>query len=593
MSAPTVFLSYASEDFEFVERLAHALGTLNVSVWHAPGQLQPGDSIVEKIDTAMKSARFALLIISPSFLAKAWPKKEFHALTALALNDPGRRLIPVLHHLTDQDYLRQVPMMADIKWISSERGLDWIVCSVRVALAEPHERALPRQCAVVEQHQTVSSFPDLQEALKVADDGATVFLYPGTYEAPAMITKRVVIAARGLARDTVVQIPKGSTLRIMAPELEVDGVAFVCAPPRASGPTGDEFKILETMSHHPYVRRGDALLAIMRHQQFGRILFKNCVIDGNNQVDMLIATDARIELRNCRLAQARYGLAVRNGGYAALVACTMESAGAGINNRASLSLIACKVSAGEFSSDEGCTIEIKRTQMVDSYVHAYSGGKVFVAEHSKFLAGKSERSVDINYLYATQYSQITVEDTELEGGNCALYAYGGSLLSARRVTVRGTKGFGIRFSEGCSGDIEDCIVRDCQGEAVRVQKGANPRLLRSIFESNAGGGVVSVMNGQLNISDCHVQRNGRGGIISEGGAVNIQKTRVFLNDGPGIQVAAECVLELIDSEVGQNANGQLLVGGKTWYSSRTFFERLKELLSRRRPVRVIRTAIYQ
>lgn len=592
MSPSTVFLSYASEDLAFVEGLAGALKSLNVPVWHAAGQLNIGDSIVEKISAAMGSSRIALLVISPSFLAKAWPKKEFHSLIALGVNDPNRRLIPILHQLTDQQYLSEVPMMADIKWLSSDRGLEWIVCNIRVALAEPADRALPRQAAVIEHRQKVTPCPDLKAALDAAGDGANIFLYPGVYEAPPTISKRVTIAARGAANDTIVQISKGATLIFTGPALEVDGVSFIGRPTKTDEPAGDSFTLFETSSHHPYVRRGDALIAIVRHEQLGQIRFKNCTIDGAKTAAMLVATDARIEFNNCRLFRAESGLNIRNGGHADLAACAMNEVGSAVDNHATLALSACTVTAGKLSCSHGGLIEIKGTQMNDSYAHAYSGGKVSVSHGSKFQQSTVDQD-GLNYVYATQYSQITAEDSEFEGGNCAFYAYGGSLLTVRRSKIRRTSGWGIRYSEGCSGDIEDTVIQECGAEAIRVQKEANPRLVRSTFERNAGGGVVSVMGGHLNLMDCHVHGNGRGGIVSEdGGEVKIQKTRVFLNDGPGIQLSAQCVGQVVESEIGQNARGQLLIAGERWFAATSFIERWKERFGRKRAVRVIRTAVY-
>ncbi len=592
VKAPTIFLSYASDDREFVESLASALSTLGVSVWYAPGELSPGDSIVDKIDKAMESIRFALLVVSASFLSKAWPLRELHALTALGIKDKSRRLIPILHGVSDQEFLKAVPMMADIKWLSSDRGLDWIVCGLRVILAEPGDQALPRQQAVVEAKGSIKRHDTLNEALEIAEDGATIVLYPGEYEAPTLINKRVSIVARGLARDTIVRIPKGETIRITSSEVEIDGLNLIVGTAsERPGEEREDFELFLAGSSYPRVSRGDTMLAVTRNQRLGQILFKNCVIDAKNHFRLIIATDSQVAIRNTTLKNSESGISVRHGGRVEVVACALNNMGAESEYHSSLLILDSVANGCRLISRHDGHIEIRKSEFLDSVVHAYSEGKISIA-NCNFTQRRQKGSTEAFLVYGTHYSHVSVQDSAFDGGSSALYVYGGSLLSARRVTVQRAGSFGIRYSEGCSGDVEDCRVLDCLGEGIRVQKGANPQIRRCVIESNRGVGIVSEMSGNLNITECHIRKNRQGGISADVAAMTIRGTRVFLNDGPGIQIGNPSLLEIVDCEVGQNAHGQLIIGGVEWYPPVSLRDRLSDLFSRRRNIRIIRTTLY-
>jgi hypothetical protein len=590
MTPPLIFLSYASEDKEFAEQISEALRTIGVNSWFAPGELKPGDSIVERINNAMDSIRFSLLIISKPFLLKAWPLREFHALTALGIKNKERRLIPILHGVSDHEFLKAAPMMADIKWISSERGLDSILCSLRVVLAEPGNQALPHQQVVVEESGRVVRYDTLETALEQAQNGAMVVVYPGEYIAPSEVNKSVSIVARGSARDTIVRIPINETLRIEASDFELDGVTIL--PGTESNPKRRDYELFLTGAPYPRVIRGDSMLAVSRSEQIGRLLLKNCVIDAMDRFSLILATDARVQIRNSTLKHSERGITVRNGGNVELAACTLQNVNIEAVGHGSLLISECSAHECQITSLFNGHIQVEKSEFVDSTVHAYSESRISVSNHCNFKQVISKGSTSPNFLYATQYSYIRAEDSEFAGASIAIYVHGGSLLSARRLIIRRTQSCGIRYSEGCSGDIEDSRIIDCLGEGIRVQKGANPVIRHCTIEANEGVGISSEMSANLNIEACHIYRNRQGGITVDANSVRVLGTRVFLNDGPGISIRGASRLEIIGCEIGQNAHGQLLIGGVQWYPPQNFREKLSDWFAKRRNIKIIDTTLY-
>src|SRR5688572_1660795 len=99
MSEPSwdVFISHAREDKVAVARpLAEALLRSGLRVWLDEQEISLGDSLTGKINEGLAQSRYGVVILSPDFLAKEWPKRELGALLAIELKH-GKRVLPVLH----------------------------------------------------------------------------------------------------------------------------------------------------------------------------------------------------------------------------------------------------------------------------------------------------------------------------------------------------------------------------------------------------------------------------------------------------------------------------------------------------------------
>src|ERR1051326_4003373 len=76
-----VFISHSSEDKEsFVRPFADALVRAGLRVWYDEFSLAVGDPLPRSIDKGLANSTFGIVVISHSFLAKEWPRKELDAL---------------------------------------------------------------------------------------------------------------------------------------------------------------------------------------------------------------------------------------------------------------------------------------------------------------------------------------------------------------------------------------------------------------------------------------------------------------------------------------------------------------------------------
>jgi hypothetical protein len=115
------FISHASEDkVEVVQPLATALTKLGYRIWYDEFELRVGDSLRQSIDKGLVNSRFGIVVLSPSFFAKNWPRYELNGLTAREIG--GRKVIlPIWHRITREDVLAYSPSLSDKVALSTDR----------------------------------------------------------------------------------------------------------------------------------------------------------------------------------------------------------------------------------------------------------------------------------------------------------------------------------------------------------------------------------------------------------------------------------------------------------------------------------------
>src|SRR5437762_11450419 len=104
------FISHASEDKDgFVRPLAHALAQLGVKIWYDEFTLEVGDSLSRSIDNGLAESRYAVVVISPSFIQKKWPERELRGLVAREVEEEQKVILPIWFGVTKQEVLNFSP----------------------------------------------------------------------------------------------------------------------------------------------------------------------------------------------------------------------------------------------------------------------------------------------------------------------------------------------------------------------------------------------------------------------------------------------------------------------------------------------------
>lgn len=121
------FISHAGEDKEaFVRPLAEALARVPLRVWYDEFTLNVGDSLRESIDHGLAHSRFGVVVLSPNFFGKNWPKLELDGLFAQQAAH-GRTILPVWHNVTEAEVRRFSPILAGRVAACSIDGLETVV----------------------------------------------------------------------------------------------------------------------------------------------------------------------------------------------------------------------------------------------------------------------------------------------------------------------------------------------------------------------------------------------------------------------------------------------------------------------------------
>jgi hypothetical protein len=131
------FISHASEDKdEVVVPLATALHGAGLKIWLDQQVLRLGDSLREKIDEGLADSRFGIVILSPSFLAKQWPKRELDGLMALDESGP-KVILPVWHKINKETLLTYSPILADRLASDTSRGIPSVAADIIQVIIDP------------------------------------------------------------------------------------------------------------------------------------------------------------------------------------------------------------------------------------------------------------------------------------------------------------------------------------------------------------------------------------------------------------------------------------------------------------------------
>lgn len=105
------FISYSSKDKKFAEKLANELNQNGLPIFFDKWEIKVGDSIVEKIDSALGKMTDLILILSKVSVKSNWVKKELSSALVKKLKDNSVRILPVL-----KERCEVPPIIVDLKY---------------------------------------------------------------------------------------------------------------------------------------------------------------------------------------------------------------------------------------------------------------------------------------------------------------------------------------------------------------------------------------------------------------------------------------------------------------------------------------------
>lgn len=91
-----VFISHASADKPFVDRLVGDLAKRGIDVWYDKLDIQLGDSIPGKINEGLSASKYFAIVLSPDSVSSKWVTEELNAALVTQIASSGTFLLPLM-----------------------------------------------------------------------------------------------------------------------------------------------------------------------------------------------------------------------------------------------------------------------------------------------------------------------------------------------------------------------------------------------------------------------------------------------------------------------------------------------------------------
>jgi len=93
---PRVFISHNHRDKEFASKLGHDLAKKDVRVWIDEAELQVGDSLIGKIQSAIAEVDYLAAVLSSNSITSEWVKRELEIAITREIHNKRVFVLPIV-----------------------------------------------------------------------------------------------------------------------------------------------------------------------------------------------------------------------------------------------------------------------------------------------------------------------------------------------------------------------------------------------------------------------------------------------------------------------------------------------------------------
>jgi len=139
-----VFICHASEDkIDIIHPLIEAFNNQKISYWFDEAEIKWGDSLTSKVSEGLRISRYVIVVLSPNFISKPWPEKEFNAALNMEISSGEVKVLPLLvgSEKEKKEILERYPLINDKKYLSWGSSINNIVSELLIRLGKSGSRS--------------------------------------------------------------------------------------------------------------------------------------------------------------------------------------------------------------------------------------------------------------------------------------------------------------------------------------------------------------------------------------------------------------------------------------------------------------------
>ncbi|MCL5772673.1 MAG: toll/interleukin-1 receptor domain-containing protein [Actinobacteria bacterium] len=134
-----VFICHASEDkINIIRPLIEGFDKNKISYWFDEADIKWGDSLTGKVNEGLRISKYVLVVLSPNFILKPWPEREFYAALNMESSSGEVKVLPLLvgSEKEKKEILERYPLINDKKYLPWDLSIDNILSELLSRLEE-------------------------------------------------------------------------------------------------------------------------------------------------------------------------------------------------------------------------------------------------------------------------------------------------------------------------------------------------------------------------------------------------------------------------------------------------------------------------
>ena len=135
----SIFLSHNHKDKPFVRKLSERLQAHGIRIWVDEAEMRIGDSLISKIETAIREFKYLGVVLSPNSVSSEWVRREINIALTEELHGRKVKVLPLLHRKCDIPGFLVDKLYADFT-DDFEEGLEVLLARLQSDLYEEEHK---------------------------------------------------------------------------------------------------------------------------------------------------------------------------------------------------------------------------------------------------------------------------------------------------------------------------------------------------------------------------------------------------------------------------------------------------------------------